>query len=86
MVMHTASTCTNQTSYLVNVGVWESQNYGKDFLGMQSLEQFVESNRKIEKKVTKVGGLKWLYACNYYHEEEFLGIYDKGEYDELRIK
>jgi delta24-sterol reductase len=86
MVMHTASTCTDPTSYLVNVTVWGSPNYGKDFLGVRSFEQFVENNRKIERKVAEVGGLKWLYACNYYLEEEFWGVYDKETYDELRLK
>jgi delta24-sterol reductase len=46
----------------------------------------VENNRMIEKKVADVGGLKWLYACNYYLEDEFWKIYDKGQYDRLRMK
>lgn len=88
MVVHTASTCTDPKSYLVNVGVWGSPNYGEDFLGSQkqTFDRFVENNRRIEAKVAEVGGLKWLYACNYCTKEEFWKIYDKKGYDELRIK
>jgi delta24-sterol reductase len=64
--MHTAQTCTEPTRYLVNVGVWGSPNYGSDFLRSKTFNKFVENNRAIEGKLAEVGGLKWLYACNYY--------------------
>jgi delta24-sterol reductase len=84
--MHTAKTSLEHTRYLVNIGVWGSPNYGSDFLRKEIFDQFVENNRQIEKRVAEVGGLKWLYACNYYQEEEFWNIYDKATYDELRLK
>jgi hypothetical protein len=58
MVMYTASTCINPTAYLVNVGVWWSPDYGKDFPGVKTFEQFVASNRKIEEKAAEVGGFE----------------------------
>ncbi|KAF1841417.1 FAD-binding domain-containing protein [Cucurbitaria berberidis CBS 394.84] len=84
--MHTAQTNTDPTRNLVNIGVWGSPNYGSDFLRAETFDQFINYNRKIEEKVAEVGGLKWLYACNYYHESEFWKIYDKDEYDQLRLK
>jgi delta24-sterol reductase len=84
--MHTAQTCTEPSRYLVNVGVWGSPNYGSDFLQSETFDKFVENNRAIERKVAEVGGLKWLYACNYYQEEEFWNIYDKEQYNQLRFK
>ena len=34
----------------------------------------------------EIGGLKWLYACNYYQEDEFWNIYYKEQYDQLRLR
>ena len=34
----------------------------------------VAFNRAIERKVRQLGGLKWLYAQNWYTEEEFWGV------------
>jgi delta24-sterol reductase len=84
--MHTARTCLDPTPSLVNIGVWGSPNYGADFLRAETFDQFVASNRDIEAKVAEAGGLKWLYACNYYTEEEFWEIYDKEMYGKLRKK
>ncbi|KAF2820025.1 hypothetical protein CC86DRAFT_124186 [Ophiobolus disseminans] len=84
--MHTAKTCVEHPRYLVNIGVCGSPNYGSDFLRAETFDQFVENNRQIEKRVAEAGGLKWLYACNYYQEDEFWKIYDKEQYDELRLR
>lgn len=48
--------------------------------------QAVNLNRRIEKIVKKLRGRKWLYAHQYYLEEEFWKIYDKKWYDKLRKK
>jgi delta24-sterol reductase len=82
--MHTALTATGPTSALVNIGVWGSPNYGADFLRAETFDAFVASNRAIERKVAEVGGLKWLYACNYYEEDEFWSVYDRDKYQRLR--
>ena len=84
--MHTAQSNTDPRRDLVNIGVWGSPNYGSDFLRAETFDQFIKNNRMIEEKVAEVGGLKWLYACNYYHESEFWRIYDKDKYDQLRLK
>lgn len=84
--MHTASTCTDFTTALVNVGVWGSPNYGRDFLRAETYDAFEKTNRDIEAKVAEVGGMKWLYACNYYSVEELWRIYDKATYEGLRAK
>ncbi|OAL05723.1 FAD-binding domain-containing protein [Phaeosphaeriaceae sp. SRC1lsM3a] len=85
--MHTALTSPDPPpEMLVNIGVWGSPNYGADFLRPGTYEAFVRTNRAIEAKVTDAGGLKWLYAVNYYEEDEFWKVYDKRRYEELRRK
>ncbi|KAJ9668181.1 hypothetical protein H2201_001610 [Coniosporium apollinis] len=75
---------------LVNVGVWgvsqgmwDRYNAG-DKTG--AYDRFVADNRALEATVKRLGGLKWLYAHNYYTEAEFWEIYDKQAYEELREK
>ena len=43
-------------------------------------------NRKIERKVAELGGVKSLYSDSYYPEEEFWRLYDKGAYDALKAR
>ncbi|MCJ1480389.1 hypothetical protein MMC06_000544 [Schaereria dolodes] len=66
------------TDLLINVGVW-GPRWG-DF------EDFQKENRALEKKVTELEGLKWLYAHAYYTEEEFWKIYGRDWYEALRAK
>ncbi|KAM3415933.1 hypothetical protein BST61_g9424 [Cercospora zeina] len=65
-------------AYMMNFGVWGP--------GSRNRKTFLRQNRDLEHKVDELGGRKWLYAHAYYTEEEFWGIYDKGEYDALREK
>ncbi|KAL5114231.1 hypothetical protein ACEQ8H_007883 [Pleosporales sp. CAS-2024a] len=90
-LMHTfaassSSSSSDQTSSLVNVGVWGSPNYGADYLSGDNFDAFVDQNRALEAMVRHVGGLKWLYACNYYAESEFWSLYDVPRYEALRAK
>lgn len=62
----------------VNVGVWGP--------GPQRFEQFVEVNRRLERRVRELGGVKWLYSQCYYTADEFWGIYDGAWYSKLREK
>jgi delta24-sterol reductase len=55
-----------------------------DLLRAETFDRFVASNRSIEHKGAEVGGLKWLYACNYYEEDEFWRVYDKVKYEKFR--
>ncbi|KAF3933189.1 hypothetical protein ABW19_dt0210376 [Dactylella cylindrospora] len=64
--------------YLLNFGVWGPGPWGR--------RKFVEMNRRLEKKVESLGGMKALYAQAYYTEEEFWNIYSREEYDALRGK
>jgi FAD/FMN-containing dehydrogenase len=41
-------------------------------------------NRKIERKVAELGGVKSLYSDSYYPEDEFWSLYDKAAYDALK--
>ncbi|KAK8157699.1 hypothetical protein IWX90DRAFT_377548 [Phyllosticta citrichinensis] len=67
-----------QSQITVNVGLWgTNQSYPV---------QTVADNRAIEAKVYQLGGLKWLYAHNYYTEDEFWNVYDKQRYSQLRAK
>ena len=43
-------------------------------------------NRKIERKVAELGGVKSLYSDSYYREDEFWRIYDKPAYDALKAR
>ncbi|KAJ8059138.1 hypothetical protein OCU04_012113 [Sclerotinia nivalis] len=63
---------------LLNFGVWGPGPDGRD--------AFITWNRKFERKVRELGGQKWLYAHAYYTEEEFDEIYNRKEYDALRVK
>ena len=37
-------------------------------------------NRRIERKVAELGGIKSLYSDSFYTEDEFWSIYDRGAY------
>jgi FAD/FMN-containing dehydrogenase len=43
-------------------------------------------NRKIERKVVELGGVKSLYSDSYYPEDEFWRLYDKPAYDALKAR
>jgi FAD/FMN-containing dehydrogenase len=43
-------------------------------------------NRKIEKRVTQLRGLKSLYSDSYFTESEFWSIYNKPAYDALKAR
>jgi len=43
-------------------------------------------NRKIEKKVAEMGGVKSLYSDSYYPEDEFWRLYDRPAYDALKAR
>ena len=44
------------------------------------------TNRKIERKVAELGGVKSLYSDSYYPEEEFWRLYNKPAYDALKAR
>ncbi|KAF3932005.1 hypothetical protein ABW20_dc0103455 [Dactylellina cionopaga] len=67
--------------YLLNFGVW-----GPAGAKSKSVQSFIDMNRRLEQKVDNLGGKKWLYAQTYYTEDEFWDIYNKTEYDALRVK
>ncbi|KAK1809538.1 hypothetical protein LTR12_016100 [Friedmanniomyces endolithicus] len=62
----------------INIGVWGP--------GSTSYDRFVDQNRRLERKVRELGGIKWLYAQAYYTEDEFREIYDQKWYERLREK
>ncbi|KAK7545969.1 hypothetical protein IWX46DRAFT_657886 [Phyllosticta citricarpa] len=79
----------------INVGLWgTNQSYPVVRKNMEAkwkwipqlFQQTVADNRAIEAKVYQLGGLKWLYAHNYYTEDEFWNVYDKQRYSQLRAK
>jgi len=41
-------------------------------------------NRKIERKVAEMGGIKSLYSDSFYPEDEFWRLYDRAAYDALK--
>ncbi|KAF8861249.1 hypothetical protein BDZ45DRAFT_724069 [Acephala macrosclerotiorum] len=79
-------TPTIAPSSLINVGLWGVPNLGEKVYNDKNVNEFIDINRVIERKVQELGGLKWLYAQNYYTENEFWSGYNKEKYDELREK
>ena len=78
-----------QDNMLLNIGLWGIPNTpaGKPIhYSRRNFSSFIELNRLIESKVLENNGLKWLYAHNYYEEDEFWNVYDKAKYDALRGK
>ncbi|KIV96162.1 hypothetical protein PV10_00064 [Exophiala mesophila] len=74
---HNAVPARVQEDVLLNIGVW----------GMTPSDQTqIGANRRIEKKLKDVGGMKWLYAQTFYTEDEFWNIYDRPWYESLRLK
>ena len=63
---------------MLNVGLWGAAS--GDF------EHFVKMNRDLESNLTKLGGMKWLYAQCFYTEKEFWSLYNREWYDQLRVK
>lgn len=63
---------------MMNIGIWGPR--------LANPADFVNQNRRLERQVHAVGGMKWLYAHCHYSEDEFWNIYDKRWYDALRIK
>jgi delta24-sterol reductase len=61
---------------LLDVGIWD--------MGPADPHAFIKLNRAFEAKVTKLGGMKCLYAHAYYTEGEFWDIYDEKKYMKLR--
>ncbi|KAK3076274.1 hypothetical protein LTS18_013450, partial [Coniosporium uncinatum] len=43
-------------------------------------------NRRIEDKLTELGGFKWLYSQTFYSEQQFWQLYDRPAYEALRTK
>ena len=43
-------------------------------------------NRKVERKVAELGGVKSLYSDSYYTEEEFWSTYDRSAYAALKAR
>jgi delta24-sterol reductase len=74
------------TPDLINIGVWGIPNLGAKVFSSRNFHEFIALNRDIEHVVREMGGLKWLYAHNYYTEDEFWQVYDRESYKVLRKK
>ena len=63
---------------MLNIGLW---GYGP-----AQHEAFVTKNCELERKLSELSGMKWLYAHTYYTENEFWGLFDRQWYEGLRRK
>lgn len=63
---------------MMNIGIWGPR--------LPNPSDFVKQNRRLERQVHAVGGMKWLYAHVHYSENEFWNIYNRDWYDALRTK
>jgi len=74
---YTTSQPTRATA-IINIGVWGAPTSSwpdtQKNAGTAHEACIVGFNRAIERKVRQLGGLKWLYAQNWYTEEEFWGV------------
>jgi hypothetical protein len=61
---------------MLNIGLWGSAS--------SDIDTFVRQNRRLESKLTELGGRKVLYSHTYYTELEFWQLYDRKWYDDLR--
>ncbi|SPN98668.1 related to 24-dehydrocholesterol reductase precursor [Cephalotrichum gorgonifer] len=73
-----ANFCRADAPRVLNFGVWGPLSWDR--------AEAIEGNRKLERKVTELGGMKCLYAQTCYEEEEFWAVYDRQSYDGLRAK
>jgi FAD/FMN-containing dehydrogenase len=64
---------------LVNFGFW-------DVVRAKHEHPAGWHNRKIERKVRELGGIKSLYSESFYPEDEFWKIYNKPAYEALKTK
>lgn len=70
--------CAPDAPRVLNFGVWGPLSFDR--------EKAVEGNRRLEKEVASLGGMKCLYAQTCYTEEEFWGVYDRESYDAVRAR
>jgi FAD/FMN-containing dehydrogenase len=66
------------TAY-INFGFW-------DRVALREAHPPGYVNRKIERRVTELGGLKSLYSDSYFSEDEFWSIYNRPAYQALKAK
>jgi FAD/FMN-containing dehydrogenase len=69
----------NSRALYVNFGFW-------DVVNDPVKREPGHYNRKIERKVAELGGVKSLYSDSYYPEDEFWRFYDKSAYDALKAR
>lgn len=69
---------SNTPKPMLNIGLWGSASTDSD--------TFIQQNRRLESKLTELGGRKVLYSQTFYTEQEFWGLYDRQWYDGLRQK
>lgn len=65
-------------SEMLNIGLWGT--------GSPNPQKHIQQNRRLERKLTELGGRKILYYQTYYTSEEFWALYDCGWYEGLRQK
>lgn len=75
-VRHPLYPMRDDTAY-VNFGFWDRVRFAE-------ARPPGEINRRIERKVAALGGIKSLYSDSYFTEDEFWGIYDRSAYAALK--
>lgn len=63
---------------MLNIGLWGTNPTPPS--------KSIAKNRELERKVSELGGMKWLYAQTTYTENEFWQMFDRQWYDDLRSK
>jgi FAD/FMN-containing dehydrogenase len=63
----------------INFGFW-------DVVKTRDAREPGHFNRKVERKVTELGGIKSLYSDSYYPEDEFWQLFDRNAYRALKAR
>jgi len=77
-VRHPLYPIRDDTAY-VNFGFWDRVRF-------REARPPGDLNRRIERKVTALGGIKSLYSDSYFTEDEFWGIYNRPAYADLKSR
>jgi Delta24-sterol reductase len=90
---HSARSSPQSANAFINIGLWGPLPHSPfpfsfpfTTYATSRFREQVTLNRKIEGKLSALGGMKWLYAQTFYTRDEFWKIYDKIWYEDIRKK
>ncbi|KAH8724109.1 hypothetical protein GQ44DRAFT_709164 [Phaeosphaeriaceae sp. PMI808] len=76
--MHPHTKGDLEDDQMLNIGLWG--------FGPKDPVTYLAKNRALEKTLSQMGGMKWLYAHTYYSKDEFWSQFDRRWHQKLRKK